>query len=98
MGAMHGWYDIDKSNINLMQFTGLNDSNGKEIYEGDVLKVWNPVESKPSLLVVAYRAPSFCVYFAGDERKYLMDFARLRGSLDNEIVGNIYANPELMEV
>lgn len=79
-------------NIILMQSTGLLDKNGKEIFEGDILG------TKDGLLngVVEYRSDlgmwtNSLIRYNNFER--LCSIAR-----DREIIGNIYENPELLEV
>ena len=76
-----------------MQFTGLLDKNGKEIYEGDIIRYetlhYDPSEgdSPCSFSQVEYRGSSF-VFDEG----LLDDW----GADDIEVIGNIYENSELL--
>lgn len=83
---------INFDDIHLMQSTGRKDKNGKEIFEGDILG------TKDGLLngVVEYRAD--LGMFVNSLIRY-NNFERLCSIAgDREIIGNIYENPELLEV
>jgi len=72
-----------------MQFTGLKDNAGKEIYEGDILKTHDEVVS------VFYNESTACfdIQFAGGDcdNLYTQDFEEHMPV----IIGNIHENPEL---
>jgi hypothetical protein len=72
----------------LMQFTGVKDKDGKEIYEGDILQgdVWNgPVLFHEGRFVVDVSKPA--LYMPVRDLAH-RDF----------VIGNIYENPELLTV
>ena len=74
--------DSEELDTPLMQFTGLLDRNGKEIYEGDVVLLWDEPDRSQVIadLQLAHTLMSECI---------LSDSCR--------IIGNIYENPELLE-
>ncbi|AEJ54401.1 hypothetical protein Ssal_phage00038 [Streptococcus phage YMC-2011] len=84
-------YDFD--DIVLMQSTGLTDKNGKEIFEGDVVKMAKNVYSEPTYYeVVRHRGGAYRL----ESKQYGCELW-LRHT-DCEIAGDIYENPELVEV
>lgn len=86
--------------IELMQYTGLKDKNGKEIYEGDIL-LGHPYCFNP---VIVYWEQGQCGWEVKDcfdnVYSHFIDWSG-EGDLGYqpfEIIGNIYENPELLGV
>lgn len=71
-----------------MQYTGLKDKNGKEIYEGDIIKYKR--KGIEELLVVEW-CKDYASFMFGHIK---VEFALRYG----EVIGNIYENKELLEV
>jgi uncharacterized phage protein (TIGR01671 family) len=72
--------------IDLLQFTGLKDKNGKEIYEGDIIK-WEWVSENIEL--VEFRDGAFCPF--GWNHNAFQNLNLI------EVIGNIYESPNLLK-
>lgn len=86
---------LDEGEYNLMQYTGLKDKNGKEIYEGDIIK---GNDTDQGNCIVKYIEAQFDLYSINGEDLY-SDYFLKTGDIQErelEIIGNIYETPELL--
>ena len=100
-GKMYsGKYDciMGENQYTIQQYTGIKDKNGKEIYEGDIVEIFNHPQSEQ----VEWE-PNGCGFgfFAHDSKErdsggfqFLSDWT---GSNGYKVIGNIFENPELIK-
>lgn len=82
--------------IEVMQFTGLNDKNGKEIYEGDVLRgLDTSLYPQQTVRWSDTQASFVCDVFVPDYGEVGHGISQ-RSCSECEVIGNIYENPELL--
>ena len=92
--------EVEKETIG--QYTGLHDKNGKEIYEGDIVKFLNKYsddEPRSKSKVYTFDGTPFCIDVeTGEYDVITLAWAMKQNIEDVEIIGNIHDNPELLEV
>lgn len=90
-------YQHEIPHIKIMQYTGLKDKNGKEIYEGDIIEFdkWMPNETFVRVIrgEVYWSNKGYWAVRNKDGK-----FLELLGRTENpEQIGNIYESPELLK-
>jgi len=90
-----GWTDNFGNNgrlkdIVIEQFTGLTDVNGKDIYDGDIVRCKNEYQGTDYTGKVMFFNGGFCVW-TGGFRNYVWE------DMIPEIIGNVHENPKLLE-
>lgn len=104
-----GWHQKHE-NIILIQYTGLKDKNGKDIYEGDILRFpaidsWE--KENYSAFEVFYHDNDCADNHVGFQMNRMHNYGAIAGGFCGhqflpkvtakfEIIGNIYENPELL--
>ena len=84
------YFDIE--DMILMQYTGLHDKNGKEIYEGDIVKV----RRYSSFEIEVVKFDKGCFYAGMHYGSSTRSTVKLIQPKLTEVSGNIYENKELL--
>lgn len=90
-------YAYDGDGLILEQFTGLKDVNGNEIYENDIIvsEPTEPILGSPKIGVVKLSKVSFSWCFVTGNIEY--NIWKTDKYRTYEVIGNVHANPELLE-
>ena len=84
---------LEDENATIMQSTGLFDKRNKEIFEGDIVRVLD------SLYTVFYDNERASYRLKPHDERWTVDYMSNFSHGGNfEVAGNIYENPELLEV
>lgn len=89
--------DLGRDSVSVMQYTGLKDKNGKEIYEGDIVRDRKGIGEVQFYDCHPYaqfgvQHHDFETYFDGSDTWWSDEIPE-----ECEVIGNIYENPDMLE-
>ncbi len=89
----------ETQDFEVMQYTGLKDKNGKEIYEGDIVELYGRKDFRTEII---FHAPSFCIKWFDGRITALRQLSKgiepipLNIDITGQVIGNIYENSDLL--
>lgn len=100
-GKLAEIFDIYLGEVELMQYTGFKDKNGKEIYEGDIcrwrdLEIFND-EIVEDVFVVVWNDENLTWHTQNQDGNFGYDLYEYTDDRDLEVIGNIHENADLLE-
>lgn len=98
------WYRVDKDTI--CQYTGLTDKNGNKIWENDLIKCYYASGNEMAISQIVFSEGSLNLGWCKKDLKSLCIYndslletgIKQRDAKECDVIGNIFDNPELLEV
>ena len=95
LGVMHAGHlcdDFEPSTVG--QYTGRTDKNGKRVFEGDIIRLYN---GAVGVVLWSDNDQAYLIFQDPVKMVILDDFGNYGRPEYYEVIGNIYDNPELLE-
>ena len=92
--TINEFFCSEYSPVKIMQFTGLQDISGKDIYEGDIVEMKN---WEPKKYQIVFKEGAFCLANNKNEFRGDIHYIHHANTPQAEIVGNIFENQDFLE-